>query len=406
MELLKVDLLEEAIEKLNKYVKEPKTEKVKLEDALGRVLAQAVIAKSDVPGFDRSTVDGYAVKSHNIQGASESVPGILKVTDEVLMGKEAKMHVDSLEAVYVPTGGMIPDGADTVVMTEYCEGFSSGQIAVYKAEAPGKNIIHKGDDIGKGQVAFEKGKKLRAQDIGFLASLGEVEVECYIPWKIYIISTGDEIVSPEKEPEFGQIRDVNSYGLMSEAKESGFEVLGYAVVEDNYGKLKAEIEKGKEVADFVILSGGSSQGKKDMTKELINIEASSRVLTHGIAIKPGKPTIIGYDEVTETGLIGLPGHPVAALMLFRFIVDGIYKKVTNQNSRYIPHVVGKMATNVPASPGRKTIQLVNIDNKNEITPILGKSGLIRTMSEANGYIILDVNCEGLNRGEVVTCYLF
>lgn len=405
MELLKVDLLEEAIKKLNKYVCEPQTETVRLEDALGRILSCDVISGSDVPGFDRSTVDGYAVKASDTQGASESMPCFLKVTGEVLMGEEAKLSVKPGEACYVPTGGMIPDGTDSMVMVEYCESFGKDQIAVYQATAQGKSIVRAGDDIGKGETALKKGRKIKPQDIGLLSSIGTMNLECYIPWKLHIISTGDEIVEPEREPKPGEVRDINTYGLVASAKQAGFEVAGYTVVQDDPEKLRSEIEKGKGLADFVIISGGSSQGKKDMTEKLIGMESTSGVLTHGIAVKPGKPTILGYDEETNTGLIGLPGHPVAAMLLFKFIVEGLYKKVTHQEGNFVPKIMGKMTTNIAASPGRKTFQLVTIDEENNITPILGKSGLIRTMSEANGYIILDVNSEGINKGEEAVCYL-
>ena len=405
MELLKVDLLEEAIEKLNKYVKEQKTEMVELENALGRVVSKDIISEYNVPGFDRSTVDGYAVKASDTQGASENMPSFLKTTGEVLMGEEASFEINSGEACYVPTGGMIPFGADSMVMVEYCENFSKDQIAVYQAVAPGKSIVKAGDDIKKGEIALRRGRKIRPQDIGLLSSIGIMNVECYVPWKLYIISTGDEIIDPSAEPKLGEIRDINTYGLVAGAKEAGFEVVGKCVVKDSPEKLREEIRKGKALSDYVIISGGSSQGKKDSTEKLIGEESTSGVLTHGIAVKPGKPTILGYDEETETGLIGLPGHPVAAMLLFRFIVLGLFKKVTGQEGNFEPKIIGRMTTNIAASPGRKTFQLVTIDEENNITPVLGKSGLIRTMSEASGYIVLDVNSEGINKGAETVCYL-
>lgn len=405
MELLKVDLLEEAIEKLNKYITEPRIETIKLEDALGRIISKDINSDYNVPEFDRSIVDGYAVKAADTQGASESMPCFLKVIGEVLMGEECKLTVKAGEAVYVPTGGMIPSGADAMVMVEYCENFVDDQIAVYQAVAHGKNIVKIGDDIKKDEIALKRGRKIRPQDIGLLSSIGKMTLECYIPWKLFIISTGDEIIDPNLEPKPGEVRDINTFGLVASAREAGFNVVGHCIVKDDPMKLKDEIKRGKELADFVIVSGGSSQGKKDATEKLIEEESTSGVLTHGIAVKPGKPTILGYDEDTKTALVGLPGHPVAAMLLFRFIVEGLFKKVTNQEGNFVPSMVGTMTTNIAASPGRKTFQLVNIDEKYNITPVLGKSGLIRTMSEANGYIVLDVNSEGINKGDRAVCYL-
>ena len=405
MELLKVDLLEEAIEKLNKYITEPRIETIKLEDALGRIISKDINSDYNVPEFDRSIVDGYAVKAADTQGASESMPCFLKVIGEVLMGEECKLTVKAGEAVYVPTGGMIPCGAGAMVMVEYCENFVDDQIAVYQAVAHGKNIVKIGDDIKKDEIALKRGRKIRPQDIGLLSSIGKMTLECYIPWKLFIISTADEIIDPNLEPKPGEVRDINTFGLVASAREAGFNVVGHCIVNDDPMKLRDEIKRGKELADFVIVSGGSSQGKKDATEKLIEEESTSGVLTHGIAVKPGKPTILGYDEDTKTALVGLPGHPVAAMLLFRFIVEGLFKKVTNQEGNFVPSMVGTMTTNIAASPGRKTFQLVNIDEKYNITPVLGKSGLIRTMSEANGYIVLDVNSEGINKGDRAVCYL-
>ena len=405
MQLLKVDLLEEAIEKVNKYVKEPKTEILKLENSLGRVLSEDIISEVNVPEFNRSTVDGYAVNARDTQGASENMPCFLTVTGEVNMGEEAKLSIKKGETCYVPTGGMIPDGADSMVMVEYCENFTTDQIAVYQAVASGKSIVKKGDDIRKGDIALKRGRIIKPQDIGLLSSIGAMNVKCFIPWKLYIISTGDEIIDPNIKPRLGEVRDINTYGLVASAKTAGFNVVGQSVVKDDKNRLREEIRHGKELADFVIISGGSSQGKKDATEKLIEEESTSGVLTHGIAVKPGKPTILGYDEDTMTALVGLPGHPVAAMLLFKFIVEGLFKKVTNQGGNFEPKIIGTMTTNIAASPGRKTFQLVNIDEDNNITPILGKSGLIRTMSEANGYIVLDVNSEGINKGDKAVCYL-
>lgn len=413
MELLKVDQIEEALEKLAAYAggKEAgqglsmETEKVSILGSFGRVLAENVTSEEMVPGFSRSTVDGYAVQALDTGGASESLPVFLTVVGEVEMGEAASMRLHPGECVYVPTGGMVPDGADACVMVEYCEPFGAGQMAVYDSVAKGKNMVMTGDDIRKGQIVLRRGRKVRPEDMGALSSIGKTEVLVYRPWKVTILSTGDEIIDPSGTPEAGQVRDVNTYGLCGEALAYGFEIIGYEVVRDEEDVLREKVHRAMESSDLVILSGGSSQGKKDATARIIGELASSGVLTHGLAVKPGKPTILGYDGPSRTALIGLPGHPVAALLLFRQVAGGLWERMTGMEQAVKKaKTEGILMSNVAASPGRKTYQLVKMD-ENRVFPVFGKSGLIRTMSEADGYIVLDVNDEGVNRGEQVTIYL-
>ena len=431
MELLKVDTIEEAMEKLLGCAAGAvsldlegscrtglplEEEEVPIFGLLGRVLAVDVVSSEMVPGFNRSTVDGYAVRSSDTGGASESMPCFLKVTGEVEMGCDASgISVGTGECVYVPTGGMVPAGADAMVMVEYCEAFGEEQMAVYSSVSAGNNMVMAGDDIGLGQVVLRRGRKIRPADMGLLAAIGRTSALVYKPWKIVILSTGDEIIDPVKTPKPGQVRDVNTYGLYGLAKEYGFDVLGFQVVEDDAQVLQQRVALAMKQADMVILSGGSSQGKKDATAAIIGSLASSGVLTHGLAVKPGKPTILGFDEPSRTALIGLPGHPVAAMLLFEEVVGRLWSVLTGQNrEEKKPSVEGILTANVAASPGRKTWQLVKVDFDGErdgetglphVTPVWGKSGLIRTLSEADGYMVLDVNDEGANRGQQVRVWL-
>ena len=426
MELLKVDTIEETLDKLDRFADQLPlhVEEVPHYRAIGRILAQDIFCQENVPAFCRSTMDGYAVRSSDTNGSSESIPSFLKIKGEVEMGKAPEgeaAYVGSGECVYVPTGAMIPEGADAVVMIEYCEEFSKDEIAVYTSVSYGNNMVFPGDDLLEDQLLLKRGRRLKPADIGVLSAAGYTLIKVYRPWKISVFSTGDEIIDPKQIPKPGQMRDVNTFALLAQAEQMGFEVVDYAVIEDQEDLLKSRVEAAMYSSDLIFISGGSSQGKKDVTAKIINELTSSGVLTHGIAVKPGKPTITGFDEGSKTAVIGLPGHPVAALLLFRILSGGLWdlahgdKKMNvlnagNSSLTDRGKVVCKISTNLAASPGRKTFQLVKIEYDKEdkvpwAVPVLGKSGLIRTMSEADGYMVMDVNDEGINGGEYVTVIL-
>ena len=420
MKLLKVDTLEAALDKLENAMREggagePEREYVPVLQSLGRVAAEDVLSGEDIPGFDRSTMDGYAVISRDTQGAGETMPTFLELAGEVKMGEKPEFSLTSGQCAYVPTGGMVPEGADAVAMVEYCQPFGDDRIAVYSPLSSGHNMVRAGDDVSRGEKLISRGHRIRPSDMGLLSAAGKTEIKVYKPWKVYIISTGDEIVPPEVMPLPGQVRDVNSAGILGEALDCGFEIRGLEVVRDRQDVLADKVRSAMSECDVVVISGGSSQGKKDATEAVIDSLTSSGAFTHGLAVKPGKPTIIGFDEPTECAVIGLPGHPVAALLLFRLIVAGIWKRLTGlaETEKEIS-VDAVMASNIAASPGRKTFQLVRLDYEHidletglpQAVPVLGKSGLIRTMSSADGYIIMDVNDEGLRSGErVKVCLL-
>lgn len=423
MKLLKVDTLEAALDKLEAAMKSgaiggagiTKTEWVTVLKALGRIAAEDVLCDEDIPGFDRSTMDGYAVVSKDTQGAGETMPVFLDLAGEVEMGHSPEFTLRSGQCAYVPTGGMLPHGADAVAMVEYCQPFGIDKVAVYSPLSSGHNMVHAGDDVACGEKLISRGRRIRPSDMGLLSAAGKTEIKVYKPWKIYIISTGDEIVPPEALPLPGQVRDVNSAGLLGEALAWGFDVAGIEVVCDSQDVLTDKVRSAMKECDVVVISGGSSQGKKDATEAVIDSLTSSGSFTHGLAVKPGKPTIIGFDEPTECAVIGLPGHPVAALLLFRIIVGGIWKRLTG--SAEVEKEIAAdavMASNIAASPGRKTFQLVTLDYEHidletglpQAVPVLGKSGLIRTLSAADGYIVMDVNDEGLCRGERVKVHFW
>lgn len=408
MKLLNVDTVEEARQKILRAMEDPVPEVVEKEllDAQGSVLAEDICVGENVPFFRRSTVDGYAVRATDTGGAGESIPVFLKITGEVEMGKEPEVLVTPGTCVYVPTGGMIPNGADGVVMVEYCELFSDSEAAIYQSVPVGANIVEAGDDMKEGEIVLKKGTRLAPASIGVLASLGITRVRAYRPWRITVISTGDELVAPGEKPKPGQVRDINTYGIYAMAEKLGFQVLGHAVLKDERKLLYDTAKQAMAGSDIVVVSGGSSQGKKDETNSVIDELASEGAFTHGLALKPGKPTILGYDRPSKTLLAGLPGHPTAAMLVFELLIGWLWRAVTGEREPY--PWTAEISTNLPAAPGKLTCQLVHLERGEEgrllACPVFGRSGLISTLSRADGYILIEENKEGLKKGEQVSVF--
>lgn len=409
MKLLKVDTVEETKKKIDQYFNDRvlEIEMVDIGEALGRVVGEDVYAQLDVPEFPRSTVDGYGIAAKDSFGASESLPTFLQMKGRVEMGEAAKLTVSSGHAVYVPTGGMLPQGADAMMMIEYVETLDQDTIAVYKAAAPGDGIIQKGEDIKKGEIIAEKGRRLRPQDIGVLAAAGVHQVRVFHKPKIFVISTGDEIVDPREEIKPGQIRDINTYTLTTMAKEIGAEVVGQVVVRDDYDLLKKTVQEAVDKSHIAIISGGSSVGVKDVTAKVIDDLGEPGVFVHGVAVKPGKPTILG--KVKDTALFGLPGHPVSAMVIYKVFVDYYIRKLLCLPQEQELAVPAICEVNIHSSPGKETYQLVQIEENNgeyKAKPIYGKSGAISLMTKAHGYIKIHTNQEGIHKGEKVKVVLF
>ena len=416
MKLFTVDTIDQAREKILKACGQPAsplltTETISLDDALkqagaaGRVLAEDIYAACDIPSFRRSTVDGYAVVAADTAAAGESIPVFLKNTGAVSMGKPADIAVHPGECVYVPTGGMVPEGADAVVMVEYAE--SAGEnVAVYEAVAPGAGVAELGEDLKKGDVLLRKGKVIRPKETGALAAAGITKLPVFAPLKLSLISTGDELIPPEQEPRPGEVRDINTQALKALALRRGYTVLTDQVLPDNEDRLEAAIREAMAACDVVAISGGSSQGEKDLTAKIIDVIAKPGVFTHGLAVKPGKPTILGWDEESKTFIVGLPGHPVSAMMVFEIILGWLIDTLFNRHQPF--SVPARISCNVPGSPGRTVLLPVVLRSEGEsyaAEPVFGKAGMIVTLTRADGYIIIDLNKEGLKKGEPVLVHL-
>lgn len=380
------------------------TQEIDILESLDRVIGEDIISRENIPGFDRSTVDGYAVKSTDTHGASESLPSFLELKGEVDMGKETNQEIVSGQAIYVPTGGMLPKGADGVVMIERAEKMDSENILIYKSISSGENVIFKDDDIKTGQLVLKKGKRITPQDIGILASLGIFNVKVYAKPKFYIISTGDEIIDLDEEMKVGKIRDINSYVLCAMIKKLGGQVTKRTIVKDDFELLKLEVELGLNSSDMVILSGGSSVGTRDFTNDVIDSFEGNGVFIHGMSIKPGKPTIVG--EAKGKGVIGLPGHPVSSIIVFKVLVEEYIRekmkiKETMNTTRAI------VDFNFPSSSGKTTFQMVSLEEREGkiyAVPNFGKSGMITLLSKSSGYIKIDLHEEGVYKGEERTVY--
>lgn len=400
--MLNVVSLEEAIritEKEFSFFK-IENEKLNVPEALGRVLFADIISDENIPSFDRSTVDGYAVVSSDTFGAGESMPAMLNIKGEILMGEEANVLTRSGECIKISTGGMLPEGADAVVMVEYTEKMMDDTCLVYKAVSPFQNVTRAGDDVKKGSIVIKKGTVITSKHIGILCALGITEIECTRKIKVGIISSGDEIVPVEQSVPLGKIRDINSHFLSALMKENGCLTKEYGIVKDDFDKLYNTLQLACKECDIVLISGGSSAGSKDMTASVI--EKNGTLYFHGIAVKPGKPTIFG--KVNNKAVFGLPGHPAAAYIIAQAVVMNLISYCRSENNSSIT-ITAEITESVSSNHGREEFVPVILDN-GKAQPLFFKSGLVSLLSSADGYVIVPRNKEGLLKNEKVTVHLF
>ncbi len=382
------------------------TEHSPLSHANGRVLATDLVADIDLPGFRRSTMDGYAVCAASTFGASDSAPALLTIVGSVSMGTSADMEVKPGQAARILTGGMVPPGADAVVMVEHTEPIDETSLEVTRSVAPRENLIEADDDVRRGSVLLEGGVRLRPQEVGLLAALGVVQVEVFARPVVAIISTGDEVVRIDAVPAPGQIRDVNSYTLGAMVERAGAIPRQHGIVGDDFESLLSTCREALSTADVVLLSGGSSVGCRDLTLEVIEALPGSRVLLHGVAIKPGKPTILA--DVEGKAFWGMPGHVASAMVVFQVLVRHQLERIAGARTMLPMPVPARLSRNVASVHGRRDYLRVRLDRRDGqlwAIPVLGKSGLIRTMVEADGLVEIDRDAEGLDQGAEVWVHL-
>lgn len=390
------------------------TEVVSLIAALGRVLAQDVTATSDVPGFTRSTVDGYAIRAVDTFGAGDGLPSYLEIRGEVLMGEAPGFRLSPGEAARIPTGGMLPDGADAVAMLEHSEALSETTVGITRPVAPGENTIAAGSDIARGEILLRRGHRLRPQDIGALAGLGYAEVQVFRRPAVAIIATGDEIVPPDIEPGPGQVRDMNTYSLAAAVTADGGDPRPLGIIRDEYSRLYAAVRDALG-HDLVLILGGSSVGARDATARVIVDLGPPGVLVHGVALKPGKPTILGLAGTVP--VVGVPGHPVSALVVYDVFLRPAIRRLAGEaetsgvqgRGRVGGQVQAVLTRNVPSTTGREEYVRVAIRGEGDrilADPIPGESAMISTMVRADGLVRVPAGREGLAAGSMVSVMLF
>jgi molybdopterin molybdotransferase len=376
-------------------------EDIFLMDSKGRMLAADIDADVDLPDFMRSTMDGYAVSASSTFGASEANPAYLTIKGSVHMGKSPAFSIGVGEAAKISTGGMLPDGADSVVMIEHTEAIDKTTIEVYKSVAPGQNILEKGEDMHKGQTLVPAGKLLRAQEIGLLAAFGIERITVYKKPVIGIISTGDEVVSIKDTPAPGQIRDINMYTLSGLIEKAGAVPIPYGIVRDDFDDLFEKCAAALVKSDMVLISGGSSVGTRDFTIEVLSALPASEILVHGISISPGKPTILAKSG--NQAVWGLPGQVTSTMVVFEIVVRPFIEHIGGLSPEQKKHFnpVAQLNRNISSTQGRTDYIRVKLIEKDGILwaePILGKSGLINTMVKADGLIEIGLDTEGLDEG--------
>lgn len=397
----KVQTPDQLLQKLNRF-KPLSSEKVFLEESLHRVLAEDIISPVNLPEFPRSTVDGFALKAKDTYGASEKNPALLQVIGEIPMGKISEVTLQEGEAVKIATGGMVPNGADAVEMVEYTEWVDSRTIHVFKTLSPLENVIQAGEDIKKGETLLRKGRLIRPQEIGLLAGMGWTNVSVFLRPKVSIISSGDEIVPVEQKPQSGEVRDINRHTIGSMVREAGGNPIFLGIAKDRFDDLKEKIALGLQESDMVVITGGSSVGTLDLVGEVLQSFSTMEILGHGLSIRPGKPTLLA--EINGKPFLGLPGHPVSAMVIFHLFGKALLKILSGLSDERGLQMKwkAKAGRNIPSVAGREDYVRVRLEEKDGrlwAYPVFGKSGAIAHLTQADALIKIGIDEEGLEEGE-------
>ncbi len=388
----------------------PSTISCTLTEALNRVTAHDILSPEDLPPHPRSTMDGFAIRAEDSFGATSTMPAYLTIDGEVKMGEMPTGRVEKTKCYRIATGGIVPEGSDAVMMFEHTIPVDERMIEVVKSIGVGANVINRGEDIQKGGLALPAGHQLRPQDLGLLAGLGIQEIEVFTEPKVGILSTGDEIVPYAESPPAGKIRDINGITLAAACKSQGAVVTDYGIVSDEEESFLGTVRKATEENDIVLFSGGSSVGMRDLGERVIEKLGSPGILVHGVALKPGKPVLIGLCD--QAAVFGLPGHPVSAMVCFELFVKLAIKHfagLVHPHSGRQATVRARLDRNLNSAAGRLDLIRVQLqENAGELpiaTPVLGRSGAISTLSRAHGYFFIDETSQGFNKDTEVEVHL-
>jgi molybdopterin molybdotransferase len=389
------------------------SESIDVSAALGRVLAEDITAPHPLPDFQRATVDGFAVRAGDTHGASDSLPAYLTLAGEVPMGDAPAFEIGVGQCALIHTGGMLPDGADAVVMLEYTQTVQQTEVEVFRPVADGENLIRVGEDVAQGQVVQAKGSLIRPAEIGGLMALGITQVRVARKTRVGLISTGDEVIDPAQAPRPGQVRDINSYTLAALVEKSGGVPIRYGIISDEFEALKDAAATALSECDAVIITAGSSASTRDMTADVIRSLGEPGVLVHGINTRPGKPTILGVCD--GKAMIGLPGNPVSALVNGYLFVVPVIEKLLGALPRPRATVQARLVVNLASQAGREDwwpVKLLPSPLRRgaggevlDADPIFGKSNLIFTLAAADGLLRIHPDATGLSAGETVEVIL-
>lgn len=385
-------------------------EEVGLLEASGRVVATPIAAPENVPPFPRSAMDGYAVRATDTFGAGPGLPQYLEIKGEVAMGAAPAQKVGPGEALRLPTGGMLPPGADAVVMVEYTAEHPDQTLEVRRAVAPGENLLQPGEDVRQGEVLFPAGRRLRHQDIGLLAALGIINIPVHRRPLAAVISSGDEIVPVSQTPGPAQVRDCNAYLVAAQVEKSGGNPFLGGIIPDDFHALRRTLADALAEADLVLVSGGSSVGVRDLTLAAIEDLPGAQILAHGVSIRPGKPTILA--AAGGKPLLGLPGHPASAAVVMHVLGRPLLARLAGLPEPpplYGSTVTARLSRNLAGATGREDFVRVRLRREGELLwadPVLGPSGLLSPMVKSDGLVMIPLGVEGLDRGETVAVELF
>lgn len=375
-------------------------------EAHGRVCAQPVFSTEPSPAFTRSTVDGYAVIARNTHGASDSLPAYLSMMGEIPMGDLPTFSLTPGCAALIHTGGMLPTGADAVVMLEHCQQTRPGEVEMMRSVASGENTIQQGEDIHIGQEILSPGQLIRPAEIGGLSSLGILQVPVCQKPRVAILSTGDEVIPPAQVPRPGQVRDVNTYTLQALIEKAGGEALTMGIIPDQPLALAEALAHALHLADIVVITAGSSASTRDLTAQVIHAAGSPGVLVHGVNVKPGKPTILGICDGHP--VIGLPGNPVSALVIAWLFVVPVIHQLLGRKQVIHPMIHARISGNIPSEAGREDwfpVRLKNEDGEWIAEPVYFKSNLIFSLARADGLLKIPASANGLAAGSRAEVYL-